>query len=274
MNASATANRLALRPLLTASLLVARLALPAAAVGQHTDAEDVEIIRPPAKAAPPGKSPDLARVAKLITLKTNEFRRQEKRPEVEVNARLARTAESFAHYMAKTNRFGHTADGSRPADRARKNGYEFCIIAENIAYQYSSQGFTAEELAEAIFRGWKESPGHRKNMLDPDVTDVGVAVARAEDTGYYYAVQDFGRPASKRIEFEIASESDDTARYTLGGQEFSLSPRHIRTHQICRPAELAIPSAEGNGGPAAVRPGEGDRYIITKEGRRFRLTKG
>jgi uncharacterized protein YkwD len=94
-------------------------------------------------------------VAQLIIEKTNAFRREQKLAAVEVNPRLAAAAEDFARYMARTNRFGHTADGSRPADRAAKHGYAYCIIAENIAYQYRSQGFTAAELAEALFQGGK-----------------------------------------------------------------------------------------------------------------------
>ncbi len=34
----------------------------------------------------------------------------------------------------------------------------------------------------------------RKNMLAPEVTETGVAVARSGKTGRYYAVQMFGRP--------------------------------------------------------------------------------
>jgi hypothetical protein len=33
-------------------------------------------------------------------------------------------------------------------------------------------------------------------MLDPDVREIGVGVARSNKTGRYYAVEDFGRPLS------------------------------------------------------------------------------
>jgi uncharacterized protein YkwD len=257
-----------------ALLLLVGLTFPEQALAQRTEHEDVEIIRPPAKRAPLGPSPDLSQVAKLIVEKTNQFRRQEDLSTVEVNPKLAKAAEAFAGYMARTNRFGHMADGSRPADRASKQGYEYCIVAENITYEYSSGSFTAERLAENFFQGWKKSTGHRKNMLDPDVSDTGVAVARAEDIGYYYAVQMFGRPRSKSIEFEVANESDAPAQYVVGGHEFSLAPRHTRIHRICRPAELTLKPPEGKGSPTAVQPANGDHYVITREERGFRLTKG
>ena len=97
-----------------------------------------------------------------------------------VNPDLTDAARDFAAYMARTSRYGHTADGSRPADRAASHGYEYCVIAENIAYAFNSDGYTTEELGKTFVEGWKHSPGHRRNMLDPDVAETGVAVARSE----------------------------------------------------------------------------------------------
>ena len=42
--------------------------------------------------------------------------------------------------------------------------------------------------------GWERSAAHRKNMLDRDATEIGVAVAHSPRTGRYYGVQVFGRP--------------------------------------------------------------------------------
>ena len=44
-------------------------------------------------------------------------------------------------------------------------------------------------------------------MLDADATETGISVARSEHTGYYYAVQMFGRPKSDAIEFQISNRS-------------------------------------------------------------------
>jgi uncharacterized protein YkwD len=58
-----------------------------------------------------------------------------------------RTAQYFADYMARTDEYGHHADGRSPMERARRQGYAPCIVSENIAYRYTSdpEGFTAEE---------------------------------------------------------------------------------------------------------------------------------
>src|SRR5262249_17679704 len=137
------------------------------------------------------RSPDISEAVDVIVRRTNEFRKKEGHQDVKVDAKLADTARYFAEYMARTDEYGHSADGSRAGDRAKKHGYQYCVIAENIAYEYSSAGFSTAELAKKFFEGWKNSSEHRKNMSDPDITGTGVAIARSEKSGYYYAVQLF-----------------------------------------------------------------------------------
>src|SRR5204863_3801867 len=103
-------------------------------------------------------------------------------------------------------------------------------------------------------------------MLDPDVTETGVAVARSEDTGYYYAVQMFGRPKSQAIAFEITNDSSDTVRYKVGDQTFSLPPNYTRKHERCRPGPLIFPAPEGKsdtkGEMKRLQPANGDRFAV------------
>ena len=206
--------------------------------------------------------PDTDQVTELVVRLTNEFRMQEGRKEAALNARLLAAARYFAGYMAKTGQLGHEADGSTPEARARKHGYDYCIVSENIAYKYSSAGFAAREFAQGFVEGWKNSPGHRKNMLDPDVTETGAALARGK-SGYYYAVQMFGRPASQAIKFSIANRANAAIRYRLGGTTFSLTPRQIRTHQQCRSDELQF-DWPGLQRETTIRPKDGDRFAIVR----------
>jgi uncharacterized protein YkwD len=250
-------------------LLPALLRLPPAALGQSAHGENAESLESPAARAKKKGGPELSKVADLIVERTNEFRRSEGREPVRRNAKLTEAAADFARFMAENDKYGHNADGKTPAERAKAHGYEFCIVLENIAYQYSSAGFATEELAKSFVEGWKESPGHRKNMLDPDVTETGVAVAQSEKSGYHYAVQLFGRPHSEHIEFKITNKSDADAEYKVDDRTFTLPPRYTRTHQRCRPPELTLLGAEGTdkereGERATARPKAGDRYVITK----------
>jgi uncharacterized protein YkwD len=262
---------------MTLLLVLGGLLLPPAAFGQVVEEDRGEVISNPTYRSGKEERPALDRVAKQIVEKTNAFRREEGRTKVEVNASLEKAARYFADYLARENKFSHTADGSRPADRAKKFGYDYCIVLENIAYEYSPAGFASDRLATAFVEGWKNSPGHRRNMLDPDVTETGVAVARSDKTGYYYAVQMFGRPRSAAVRFDVANQADAEVKYKVGGQSFSLPPGYTRTHQLCRPADLTVelPASEGEkGGSKKVRPAAGDHYVITGEKGAYRVRKG
>ena len=141
------------------------------------------------------KSPDLGEVTRLIMEGTNRFRKQEGQGEVKSQPQLVSTARDFALVMARTDKLSHEADGSDPRERAKKHDYAPCIVAENIAYEYSSAGFDSDDLARRFIESWKKSPGHRKNLLDPDLLEAGMAVAQSKESGKYYAVQVFGRPS-------------------------------------------------------------------------------
>jgi uncharacterized protein YkwD len=141
-----------------------------------------------ATAPDPAKS-DLAQVASLVVASVNDYRRSQGLQAVAPDAKLAEAARQLAEYMARTGTFAHDADGRQPWDRAVQNGYQYCVISENIAYLYGS---TNAEVASRLFEGWKASPGHRQNMLDARVVDTGIVIARGA-TGYFYAVQMFGR---------------------------------------------------------------------------------
>jgi uncharacterized protein YkwD len=204
--------------------------------------------------------PDLGRVEDIIVGRTNDFRREQGLQPVASDAKLEAAARYFAQYMARTERYGHQADGKEPADRATRHGYDYCLVAENISYQYSSEDFATTGLALRYVEGWKKSPGHRKNMLSPHAIDTGVAVARGE-SGRYYAVQMFGRRKSAGVEFRITNAARDTVRYEVGGEVFTLSPGSARVHTHCTPDELVLLAGKR---PKAT-PRNGDRITVVRE---------
>jgi uncharacterized protein YkwD len=216
-------------------------------------------------------STELARTVQAIINLTNGRRQAEGLQPVRPNPDLMKAAQDFAGFMARTDQFGHTADGSSPAERAERHGYDACTISENIAYEYSPAEFLSEELAREFFQGWEHSADHRKNMLDPDVTEAGVAVARSERTGYNYAVQLFGRPTAEMLEFQITNETDTLISYTLGGQTFPLPPRSTRTHQRCQPDEITF-QWPGTQEQTTVQARRGGHYAVVRDGNgRFTL---
>jgi hypothetical protein len=67
-------------------------------------------------------------------------------------------------------------------DRLADAGARFTAIAENIAVGSNPR---------TIHAGWMDSPGHRKNILNPQLTAVGIAAVRGP--GGLFAVQDFSQ---------------------------------------------------------------------------------
>jgi uncharacterized protein YkwD len=260
-----------LRPVHLPMLLSALLLSPTA-LGQFVEGEDSEFIETALAPTADARSANTLAVAQRIIEKTNEFRVAQERSKITVSPRLTAAAEYFAAYMAKNDRYGHTADGNRPSERAKRSGYDYCLVSENIAYQYSSAGFATAELAEGLFEGWQNSAGHRQNMLDPDVTETGVAVARSEATGYWYAVQLFGRPASAAIEFQIANLADASVEYAIANQTFELPPRYVRTHTRCRRPSVTF-ELPGRQDVRQIEPARGDHYYIAREDGQLRIHK-
>jgi uncharacterized protein YkwD len=256
---------------LTGGLLVGLLLAtgPTAAQKTKEHTSHSEASKRPAL-APPGSRPNLERVKQLIVSATNQFRRQEGRGALRVNENLTRAAQSFADYLAASDKFSHTADGKEPWERVAEAGYEYSIVAENIAYEYNSKGFRTRELARRFVEGWKKSPGHRKNMLDPDVDEIGVGVAQSKKTGRYYAVQDFARPRSEEVTFTISNRTDATISYQVDGKEFTLRSGYTVTQRRSRPPKLTF--STGKYKEASVyHPSNGEHYTV-RQGPSGRLT--
>jgi hypothetical protein len=100
-------------------------------------------------------------------------------------------------------------------------------------------------------------------MLTPSVIDLGVAIARSKKSGAYFAVQMFGRPESKAIEFAVSNQTHSEIKYTLTGADktFSLAPRFTRTHRQCQPTQVQFtaPAQE-----KLYRARQGVKFVVSK----------
>ena len=157
--------------------------------------------------------------------------------------------------MARTDRYGHDADGKSPADRAQARGYAYCALAENIAFLSNPAGTSTEALVDTVVEGWKQSPNHRRNMLLPEVVDTAVALAQSPTSQRYYAVQLFGRPRSAMLRFSVVNATANPLRYRLAGQSFELPPGATRNHEQCRAGALDVGTGTRSGPP--IEPVDG-----------------
>jgi uncharacterized protein YkwD len=127
-----------------------------------------------------------ARIFGLI----NAERRNRGLPPLYYNEQLDQMAVIQARNMAYFQKMAHVLpDAELPTlgDRARYVAYPFGRLAENVALGYPD--------AETVVQGWMASKGHRANILNSDVVETGIAVARSSAGGLYYC-QVFGRRLS------------------------------------------------------------------------------
>lgn len=201
----------------------------------------------------------------LIVEQTNAFRERQDRGRLRNNSELTAAAAYFAGFMAETGEYGHTADGKRPGERAEEHGYEYCLVAENIAFYEASGSMESNELVTLLMQGWIDSQTHRRNLLDPDVTELGVAIAQSDD-GRYYAVQLFGRPRSEAIVVEIKNSFGDAVEYRLGEKTYELEKATLRRHQLCRPTKLSLePQSTDEEPQPEWTVASGDRFVVTAD---------
>ena len=103
-----------------------------------------------------------------------------------VDQRLAAAAQAHSADMVRRAFFAHESpDGRQVWDRAVAAGYAYRKVAENIA--------AGQRSAEEVVRGWMESPGHRANILDGDLAQIGVGRVEGGSYGVYWT-QVFGTP--------------------------------------------------------------------------------
>jgi uncharacterized protein YkwD len=123
------------------------------------------------------------RVAEIewhILFLTNQQRLWQKLPPFEASPALADVARGHSRDMLDREFFNHVnPEGLSPKDRVGKRGLAFTLVAENI---YSTSDGTRDpaKLASTAVTGWMNTTGHRRNILNPSLTQLGVGVAISE----------------------------------------------------------------------------------------------
>ncbi len=130
---------------------------------------------------------------RLLLELTNNYRRQQKLPELQGNTALTQACQQHAQTMLRTGVFSHNAGGTTHTERATEAGYNWSFLAENIYFRQGYLENSSRDLAEATLKSWQTSAGHNQNLLSPMSTDCGIAVLVSDERKRVYVVMLYGK---------------------------------------------------------------------------------
>ncbi len=107
----------------------------------------------------------------------NQYRADNGLKPLRFNAKLTEAAKEHCRDLAKWDRISHYgSDGSNPWDRVKRTGYKARLAAENVG--------TGQINFDEVMKGWKDSPGHNKNLLLADGQEMGLALVQDPKTEF------------------------------------------------------------------------------------------
>ena len=150
-------------------------------------------------AAGDGGGRDVESVRRELLEALNETRRSAGLSELVEHVGLREVALAHSRDMAEHDFIGHTSSTTgTAADRVRAGSLQTGLVLENIG-----RGYGAAE----IHRGLMESPGHRANIVNPDVTHVGIGVvAQPEGSRSAFIVTEVFIRMAERVDLSNAAQ--------------------------------------------------------------------
>jgi uncharacterized protein YkwD len=118
---------------------------------------------------------DAGQAAALIS----QYRASHGLPPVTIDPTLTKIASVHANRMAATDTMSHVLPGEGSfQQRLIAGGFQASMAAENVA--------AGQPTLTAVLEAWRKSPGHNANLLLPDVSKIGIALALADGSRYKY----------------------------------------------------------------------------------------
>jgi serralysin len=135
---------------------------------------------------------------------------------------LNAAADSHSSWMLSTDTFSHTgAGGSSAGDRITAAGYTgWNSWAENIALQSLQSPTGLRDEADRMHSGLMNSPGHKANILNTNLREIGIGLQSGEYRGGNAAVvtEVFGRQGGAAILTGVAYKDADGDRFYDPGE--------------------------------------------------------
>jgi hypothetical protein len=156
---------------------------------------------------------------KILFDHVNEARVLSGLPALHWDASLAVAARQHCALLVQHEALSHQFPGEEDVkERARHAGAAFSVVAENVALAP-----TADEIHDE----WMHSPPHRANILDPELTAIGIAVMPGHKG--LYAAQDFSRAVENLTLLE--QEEKIRALISFAAVRTADNPEHTRWNE-------------------------------------------
>jgi len=168
----------------------------------------------PKKGLPPPGVQYLEKIEDLVLDLTNQARQARGLAPLLKDEELTVVARAFSDDMLVRRFFDHTSpDGVSFDDRITDQyPHRVRVVGENIWYGNGYNPNKIHQVAKEIMADWLSSPDHRKNLLDPDFTHLGVGISACQQM--IRATQEFvGR--SKGLSCAAIKCRAGTARHKL-----------------------------------------------------------
>ncbi|WP_027956616.1 SafA/ExsA family spore coat assembly protein [Halobacillus kuroshimensis] len=123
--------------------------------------------------------PNIKSVESQVIDLTNEERAANGLPALKANWQVSRVARYKSRDMAGKGYFSH---------QSPTYGSPFQMLNDfNVSYQKAAENIAAgQRTPQEVVDGWMNSAGHRKNILDSGLTQIGVGYAEGGSYGYYW----------------------------------------------------------------------------------------
>ena len=185
----------------------------------------------------PGGSGNMQAAAEQIFALANQARAQEGVGRLQWDPALAAAALYHCQRMVAEGPIAHRYGGEADlSGRAAQAGAHFSLIEENVAIGPSAAGIHDE---------WMHSPGHRTNLLSPDIDSIGVAVVASR--GVLYAVADYSRSVQNLSGEQVEARAEALIRPS--GVAIVRDPSLARA--ACR-TDSGMPRSDGGPQPQFV----------------------
>ncbi|WP_261130312.1 CAP domain-containing protein [Bacillus sp. Marseille-Q3570] len=124
----------------------------------------------------PGGGAAMSEMEKQVVELTNQERMKNGLSALKADAELAQVAQKKADDLAQNNYFSHNSPtyGS-PFQMMQQNGVDYTSAAENIA--------AGQQSAEQVVQQWMNSPSHRENIMNGQLTHIGVGLSKGGQQG-------------------------------------------------------------------------------------------